>query len=270
MTLCSYSPQAKRIALSPARVDGYRKFCNKIYNATRFSLTYIQDEKPTGKPPASPRLLVNRWILSRLSSAVAGSTQGIDEYRLDDGSQKHLPSSSGTSCAAGFVEMTKPVFNEGSEQEKAETRATLAHSLEVVLRALHPYMPFITEELWQKLPRPEGHPASIALASYPTRRMGDPDAKADLEMGWLMAAIGAARTVRSEHDVARVNLVPVEFRSADARVRQVLSDNCRLIQFLVNQDGAPRIAEPSDQRPRGSVLNVAGDVEVLVSLKGPH
>jgi len=267
MTLCSYSPQAKRIALSPARVDGYRKFCNKIYNATRFSLTYIQDEKLTGAPPQSPQLLVNRWILSRLASAVAASTQGIDEFRLDDGA-KALYQFFWDELCSWFVEMTKPVFNEGSAVAQAETRATLAHALEVVLRALHPYMPFITEELWQKLPRPFGHPQSIAQASYPTAADGRPDLDADRDMGWLMAAIGAARTVRSEHDVARANLLPVEFRSADAAVRKVLTDNSSLIQFLVNTDGAPRIAEPSGERPPGSVLNVAGDVEVLVSLKG--
>ncbi len=267
MTLCSYSPQAKRIALSPARVDGYRKFCNKIYNATRFALSYIQDEQLSGAPPKAPQLLVNRWILSRLASAVSASSQGIDEYRLDDGS-KALYQFFWDELCSWFLEMTKPVFNDGDAAAQAETRATLAHALEVVLRALHPYMPFITEELWQKLPRPPGYPASIALAAYPTASDGRPDPIADREMGWLMSAIGAARSVRSEHDVARVNLLPVEFRSADAAVRKVLSDNGRLIQFLVNTDGAPRIAEPSSDRPRGAVLGVAGDVEVLVNLKG--
>jgi valyl-tRNA synthetase len=267
MTLCSYSPQAKRIALSPARVDGYRKFCNKIYNATRFSLSYIQDEKPTGAPPAQPQLLLNRWLLSRLSAAVTASTQGIDDYRLDDGA-KALYGFFWDELCNWFVEMSKPIFSDGSAPEQAETRATLAHALEVVLRALHPYMPFITEELWQKLPRPAGHPESIALSAYPTESDGKPDADAEREMGWLMAAIGAARTVRSEHDVARVNLLPVELRSADAAVRRVLTDNSRLIQFLVNTAGAPLVAEPSAERPRGSVLNVAGDLEVLVSLKG--
>jgi valyl-tRNA synthetase len=267
MTLCSYSPQAKRIALSPARVDGYRKFCNKIYNATRFSLTYIKDEKPTGKPPENPKLLINRWLLSRLSAAVSGSTAGIDEYRLDDGS-KALYAFFWDELCNWFVEMTKPVFTDGSAEAQAETRATLAHALEVVLRALHPYMPFITEELWQLVPKPEGHAASIALASYPTAADGRPDAQADREMKWLMDAITGARAVRAEHGIKFSNRVPLELRSADAQVRQVLSDNGRMIQFLASTDGAPTVAEPSASRPRGSTLNVAGDVEVLVTLKG--
>ena len=267
MTLCSYSPQAKRIALSPARVDGYRKFCNKVYNATRFALTYIKDEKPTGKPPEQPKLLLNRWLLSRLSAAVTGSTAGIDEYRLDDGA-KALYGFFWDELCNWFVEMTKPIFTDGSAEAQAETRATLVHCLEVVLRALHPYMPFITEELWQLLPKATGHPASIALASYPTAADGRTDADAEREMGWLMAAISGARTVRSEHGIKFSQRVPVELRSADAAVRRVLSDNSPMIQFLSSTDGAPTIGEPSTQRPRGSTLNVAGDVEVLVTLKG--
>ena len=267
MTLCSYSPQAKRIALSPARVDGYRKFCNKIYNATRFSLTYIKDEKPSGEPPAEPKLLLNRWLLSRLAAAVSASTSGIDEYRLDDGS-KALYAFFWDELCNWFVEMTKPVFTDGSAEAQAETRATLLHCLEVVLRALHPYMPFITEELWQLLPKPAGHPPSIALARYPTAADGRADPDAEREMGWLMAAIGGARAVRAEHEIKFSNRVPLELRSADAAVRQVLSDNSRMIQFLASTDGPPIVAEPSSSRPRGSTLNVAGDLEVLVTLKG--
>ncbi len=267
MTLCSYSPQAKRIALSPARVDGYRKFCNKVYNATRFALTYIKDEKPSGKPPENPKLLLNRWLLSRLSAAVTGSTAGIDDYRLDDGA-KALYGFFWDELCNWFVEMTKPIFTDGSPEAQAETRATLVHCLEVVLRALHPYMPFITEELWQLLPKAVGHPASIALASYPTAADGRTDAEAESQMGWLTAAISGARTVRSEHGIKFSQRVPVELRSADAVVRQVLSDNSPMIQFLASTDGPPTVAEPSTQRPRGSTLNVAGDVEVLVTLKG--
>jgi valyl-tRNA synthetase len=267
MTLCSYSPQAKRIALSPARVDGYRKFCNKVYNATRFALTYIKDETPSGKPPENPQLLLNRWLLSRLAAAVTASTAGIDEFRLDDGS-KALYAFFWDELCNWFVEMTKPVFSDGSPEAQAETRATLVHCLEVVLRALHPYMPFITEELWQLLPKPAGHPASIALASYPTAADGRTDVEAERQMAWLTAAISGARTVRSEHGIKFSNRVPVELRSADPTVRRVLTDNSRMIQFLASTDGPPTVAEPSPQRPRGSTLNVAGDVEVLVTLKG--
>jgi valyl-tRNA synthetase len=83
-----------------------------------------------------------------------------------------------------------------------------------------------------------------------------------------MAAIGGARAVRAEHEIKFSNRVPLELRSADAAVRQVLSDNARMIHFLASTDGPPTVAEPSSSRPRGSTLNVAGDLEVLVTLKG--
>jgi valyl-tRNA synthetase len=267
MTLCSYSPQAKRIALSPARVDGYRKFCNKIYNATRFALTYIKDEKPTGKPPAEPKLLINRWLLSRLAAAVTASTTGIDEYRLDDGG-KALYQFFWDELCNWYVELTKPVFLDGSAEAQAETRATLVHSLEVVLRALHPYMPFITEELWQLIPKAPGHGATVALAPYPTGADGRTDAVAEREMQWLMDAISGARAVRAEHGIAFANRLSVELRSPNAELRRVLTESLRMIQFLASTDGAPTVAEPSSSRPLGSTVNVAGEVEVLVTLKG--
>ena len=267
-TLCSYSPQAKRIALSPARVDGYRKFCNKIYNATRFSLTYLEGEHVTasGATPA-PKLLVNRWILSRLASSVEASTRGIDEYRLDEGSGALYHFFWDEFCA-WFVEMTKPVFLSGSEPEKAETRQVLAHALEAALRGLHPYAPFITEDLWQRIPRPASRPVSIALSPYPTAADGRTDLDAERDMNALMAVISAARTVRSEHEIAPSDSVKLELRSSDANLRALLEDQSRFIAFLVRTDGPPLVAEPGAERPKGAVLTVAGNVDVLVHLRG--
>jgi valyl-tRNA synthetase len=266
MTLVSYSPQAKRIALSPARIDGYRKFCNKIYNATRFALGYVEGAALDGKAPAAT-LLPNRWILSRLAHAVGESTRGIEEFRLDDGSRALYHFVWDELCD-WFLEATKPVFSSGSEAEKAETRAVLAHALETALRALHPYVPFVTEELWQKLPRPTTRPISIALAPYPTAEDGRIDESAERDMAILMSAIGAARTVRSEHDIRPSDKVPLELRAADESVRALLESQSGLVAFLVGTDGAPRVSAPGGSRPRGTLVSVAGDVEVLVGLAG--
>ena len=267
-TLSSYSPQAKRIALSPARVDGYRKFCNKIYNATRFSLGYLEGESVSidGTPPA-PKLLVNRWILSRVIAAVEASTRGIDAYRLDDGSSALYHFFWDEFCA-WFVEMTKPVFLHGTDEEKAETRVVLAHALETALRALHPYAPFITEDLWQRIPRPASRPVSIALAPYPTAADGRLDLDAERDMDVLMAVIGAARAVRSEHDIKPQDGVKVELRSSDEKLRALLAEQSRFVAFLVRTEGQPGVAAAGGERPKGTVLTVAGAVDVLVSLRG--
>jgi valyl-tRNA synthetase len=266
MTLVSYSPQAKRIALSPARIDGYRKFCNKLYNATRFALGYVEGATLDGAPPAAS-LLANRWILSRLSHAVSESTRGIEEFRLDEGSGALYHFFWDELCD-WYLEATKPVFTSGSEAYKAETRRVLAHVLETALRALHPYVPFVTEELWQRLPRPAARPVSVALAPYPTAADGRLDERVEHDMATLMAAIGAARTVRSEHEVHPTAKVPLELRAADENVRALLESQSSLVAFLVGTEGAPRVAAPGGERPRGTLVSVAGDVEVLVGLAG--
>jgi valyl-tRNA synthetase len=266
LTLVSYSPQAKRIALSPARIDGYRRFCNKLYNATRFALTYVADEKPTGAVPAAT-LLQNRWILSRLAHATAASTRGIEDFRLDDGSGALYRFVWDELCD-WFLEMSKPVFTSGTYGEMSEARVVLVHVLEASLRGLHPYAPFVTEELWQRLPRPASRPISIALAPYPTEADGRLDAEAEREMSLLMSAIGAARTARSEHELARAVRVPLEFRSADPAVRALFEREARAIEFLVGTEGSVSVAAPGGARPAGYLLDVAGDIEVLVGLRG--
>jgi valyl-tRNA synthetase len=202
-----------------------------------------------------------------LSQAVSESSRGIDEFRLDEGSAALYHFFWDELCD-WFLEATKPVFSSGSEADKAETRQVLAHVLETALRALHPFLPFITEELWQRLPRPAARPASIALAPYPTADDGRRDPEVERDMDILMEAIGAARTIRSEHGIDKSAKVPLEIRAANARVRSLVDAQAALVAFLVGTDGAPRVSAPSAERPRGSVVSVAGDVEVLVVLAG--
>jgi valyl-tRNA synthetase len=265
-TLCSYSPQARRIALSLGRIDGYRHFCNKIYNAVRFSLGHIGAVELGGQTPQA-KLLVNRWILSRLSRAASASTRGIEDFRLDEGSSALYHFFWDELCD-WYIEMTKPIFVDGDEASQRETRETLAHVIESSLRALHPYTPFVTEELWQKVPRPATRPVSIALAPYPTAADGRVDAAAERHMDALMSVIGAARAVRSEHEVHPSSRVPVRLRTADAELRDLLAAQNRYIEALVKTEGAPAVEPAGGERPRGSVVSVAGDVEVIVMLRG--
>src|SRR6185369_15967357 len=151
-TLATYSPQAKRIPLSPKKLEGYRNFCNKIWNATRYALGYLADAKVGNSPPKATSL-PNRWILSRLSAAASATIAGIDEFRLDDASLGLYHFFWGDLCD-WYVEITKPIFAAGGA-EAEEARDVLAYVLEASLRLLHPFIPFITEELWQRVPRPE-------------------------------------------------------------------------------------------------------------------
>jgi valyl-tRNA synthetase len=270
MTLCSYSPQAKRIALSPKRIEGYRNFCNKIYNAVRYALGHLEGVELDEAPRAGCALLPNRWILSRLAEAVAATNRGIEGFRLDDGSGALYHFFWDELCD-WYIELSKVVFASGNETEKSETRAVLAHVIETALRALHPYMPFITEELWQRVPRPASRPRSLALARYPGPADAHEDPEAERHFAALMAVIVAGRSVRSEHDV-QSSAVPLGLRAADAEVRAMLVRESRYVRALVRTEDTIEVGPAGVERPRGTVLTVvltpAGPVEVLVGLRG--
>jgi valyl-tRNA synthetase len=268
-TLASYSPQAKRIALAPKRIEGYRHFCNKIWNATRMVMLYLEQH---GAPAPSevvpqPRWRSSRWIMSRLASALDQAERGLTEFRLDDASGALYRFFWDELCA-WYLEITKPVLQEQKSALSNEVIATLVHVMETSLRALHPFVPFLTEELWQQLPRPTSRPASIALAPYPSAAAGRPDEAADREMSLVCGVITAARTIRSEHEVHPGARVPLVLRAAEAKTRALLAEELVSIRTLVKTEGDPLIEPSGGGRPPGSVLSVAGEVEVLVGLRG--
>jgi valyl-tRNA synthetase len=264
-TLATYSPQAKRIPLSPKKLEGNRNFVNKIWNATRYALSYLEGAK-IGKEAPKATLLPNRWILSRLSAAASVARVGVDEFRLDDASLGLYHFFWGELCD-WYLEITKPIFAAGGPPAE-ETRDVLAYVLEAALRLLHPFIPFITEELWHRVPRPEGSGNSIVVASYPGADVAPKDADAERDMGILQAVISAARSVRSEHDVHPGAEVPLTLRTGDARVEGVLKAGVLTIRTLVKTVGDPAIEARGAARPRGAVMSVAAETEVLVALKG--
>jgi valyl-tRNA synthetase len=290
ITLSSYSPQAKRILLSPKKLEGYRNFCNKIWNATRYALPYLEGAEVKSEPPAA-KLLSNRWILSRFAAAVEVARAGIDEFRLDESTLALYHFFWGELCD-WYLELTKPVFQAGRVshspdretdvladtleygadardlEDARETRNVFAYVLEASLRALHPFIPFITEELWQRLPRPAKRPISIAIASYPDASAGRKDEEAERDMAVLQAVIGAARSIRSEHEVHPGAEVSLVLRADSERVAELLMSEQRAIRTLVKTKGDPAIEAKGGPRPRGSVMTLAQDVEVIVPLKG--
>jgi valyl-tRNA synthetase len=146
------------------------------------------------------------------------------------------------------------------------------------MRALHPFMPFITEELWQRLPRPASRPVSIALAPFPTASDGRADVEADREMALVTSVVSAARTIRSEYEVHPGAQVPLVLRAHDPGILDLFRSERVTIRTLVKTEGDPVIEARGTAgagttgggggRPQGSVMSVVGDVEVLVGLRG--
>jgi valyl-tRNA synthetase len=235
-------------------------------------------------------MLANRWILSRFAAAVEIARAGIDEFRLDDSTLALYHFFWGELCD-WYLELTKPVFQasrvgigerdvdaladtldygpDARDLEDArETRNVLAYVLEGTLRALHPFIPFITEELWQRLPRPATRPISIALARYPDAASARRDNPGERDMAVLQGVIGAARSIRSEHEVHPGAEIALVLRADDERVVELLKREQRAIRTLVKTAGEPLIEARGGARPRGSVMSLASDVEVIVPLKG--
>ena len=136
------------------------------------------------------------------------------------------------------------------------------------LRALHPFIPFLTEELWHRVPRPPGSPISLALASYPNEASAPRDLDVERDMASVQAVISAARALRSEHEVHPGAEIPLVLRTDDVRVAALLRAETRAIRTLVKTVGDPTIEPRGGDRPRGAVMSVAADAEVLVPLKG--
>jgi valyl-tRNA synthetase len=269
LTLLSYSPQARRIALSVKRIEGYRNFCNKLWNAARYAMMQLDGRGAlaSGERPAA-RLLINRWILSRLDSALAAANQGLADYRLDDASLALYHFVWDELCD-WYLELTKPLLarTQDSDADAAETRAVLVHVLETILRALHPMLPFITEEIWQNVPKQPGHALACAVASYPQAgREALSDTAAERELGWLMAVIGAARAIRAEHDLAPKKQLSLTLRTGEPQKRALLEAQRTAIESLANAKLS--LEEPQDSIPEHTATAVAEGITVLVPLAG--
>lgn len=276
-TLATYPPSNKRIALAPKRIEGYRHFANKIWNASRLCLGYLEGldaSKVTGNPPAVKGFF-NRWILAQLGKTIAICNGGLSNFRIDEAAVEAYRFFWNDFCD-WYLEVTKPILRgEGgvvpNTPEAEETRLTMAHVLETSLRLLHPLMPYITEELWQRTPRPASRRSSLAFGPYPTGSDAIDDEAAIRDMELFKAVVSAARTIRSEHEVEPKAEVPLALRTDSEVARALLTDRLPTITFLtrgkdtvVEKVGGPREAGTM----AGVVPSPHGPIEILVGLKG--
>jgi len=274
-TLSTYPPSNKRIALAPKRVEGYRHFLNKIWNATRFSLEHVRAGSALEEGVPSPSWIWNRWIVSRLAGAAHKVHAGFDAFRIDEAASEAYRFF-WTDVCDWYLELTKTVFAhaEGPYAAAAdETRRTLAYVLEASLRMLHPLVPYVTEELWQRVPKPASRPASIALAPFPAPGVdGRADEAAEKECAAVMAVVSAARTIRSEYEVHPGSPIPLVLRTSSEELAAALRRHEFVIRVLVKVGSEIVVEAPSGARPAAHVAQAvatdSGVAEVLVGLKG--
>jgi valyl-tRNA synthetase len=276
-TLATYPPTNKRIALAPRRIEGNRHFLNKIWNATRLALGLLGDQ--AWKESGAPKGFYNRWIRSRFAAACETAHAGLDAFRIDEAALAAYRFFWNDLCD-WYLELVKPILRAGTDGTFAhpdlvpETRETLAYVLEGSLRLMHPLMPFLTEELWQRVPRPPSRKASVAFGPYPTPESEREarSAEVDAQMETLQAVISAARTVRSEHDIDKKADVPVQVRCDAPAVVSFLRGHYEAIRQLVKTAGDPVFEARGGPREAGATVSIvpgpSGPIEVLVGLKG--
>ena len=213
-TLAAMAAQGRDIKLSKTRVEGYRNFATKLWNATRFAEMngVARDEN---YDPLAARVQVNRWIIGETARTRDVVTKAIEDYKFNEAASTLYQFAWGVFCD-WYVELVKPILTGEDETAKAETRATAAWVLDQIFMLLHPFMPFITEELWQKTAERGGMLIEAEWPSY--KGLGDP--ASDAEMNWVIRLISEIRSVRAEMNVNAGAKIPCMLVGASQESRR--------------------------------------------------
>ena len=275
-TMAALAGPGRDIKFDLQRAEGYKNFCNKLWNATRFALMNIPESfltphaggdarRAEGGSAPQPRTDAEKWILAQLDRTAAEAAEHYASYRFDLLAQCLYEFTWNQVCD-WFLELAKPALN-GDDAEAADsTRHTLLHVLDALLRMLHPLIPFVTEELWQAVAPKLGKSGSIMLQAYP--QAGDVDAsayaQADTDIEWLKAMVSALRRIRSELGVSPAKQVSLLVRGGNAddaarvaRFDAQLRFLCRL-ERIGTLTGEPPAAAPA----------VVGELQLFVPLEG--
>ncbi len=263
-TLASMAGQGRDIKLDEKRIEGYRAFANKIWNAARFVLRSADGYDPDR--PAPPASVYDRWILSRFQRCADETRQAMEELRLNDAANGIYRFVWGELCDWA-IELSKPaLYGDRSPAERAGTQAALLQSLEGALRLLHPFMPFVTEEVWQRLPKRSFHAPSIMIERYPAPdSLLDP--RAEAEMDALVRAIDGARSLRGEVNLPPNQAVPLVLVPRDGAAQRLFEAHRQAFSRLANASEVQVLA-PGAPRPRQAAAHVEPEVEVHLPLKG--
>ncbi|MBS2032629.1 MAG: valine--tRNA ligase [Deltaproteobacteria bacterium] len=265
-TLIAQTAAGRDIKLSLKRVEGYKAFANKLWNASRFALMNLGDYKPETTPLHDrPLSLADRWILSRLNRAVEETLQALETYRFNDAASTIYQFIWHELCD-WYIELAKgPLYGKDTDA-RAAAQATLVHVLDQSLRLLHPVMPFVTEEIWTKLPLPAHRPESLVIAPYPAPEPRLDDEQAEAAMEPVMAAIDGLRNIRGETGIPFAKKLRVIVHAADASLRGHLQQRASYIKSLAGVEELT-IAAGGDRPPAAATFVGAG-MELFVPLAG--
>ncbi|MEW6715185.1 MAG: valine--tRNA ligase [Nitrospirota bacterium] len=263
-TLAAYAAQGRDIKFDEQRVEGYRNFINKIWNAARFiSMNIKEDEELIPAREIRNLSLADKWILSRLSAVASEANRSLEEYRFNDYAGTLYQFVWHELCD-WYVEMIKPELYGENEDSRKSAINSLVHVFETALALLHPVMPFVTEELWQQIPVKKDS-ESLCIRRYPCAEDGIEDKEAEEKMMVVMDAVTGIRSIRGELNVSPSLELEAMIKTHDSAA-DILNENITYITKLAKV-GTIKIGN-NIEPPKNSSVAVKPLMEIFVPLKG--
>jgi valyl-tRNA synthetase len=260
-TLATMASPGRDVKLAEERIEGYRNFTNKIWNAARFLLMHLDGER-VDVPPAQ-RSFPDRWILSRLNTAISTVTQELEAYRFDRASSALYQFIWHEYCDK-YIEMVKPALKDQSSEAAKTTRQTLAETYETMMRLLHPFMPFITEEIWQTLPH-EG--SSVVRKPFPTTRAEWDSQEVEQEFALLeecRALMNQERAILGHSAGKRLHF---KVHGKTETIAAILKKHKELIEYMENVDNLGLAKTFDVSNPGGLLILTSGSIQVRTSME---
>ena len=259
-TLAIMAAQGRDVKLDPARIAGYRNFGTKLWNATRFA-QMNGVARVTGFNPALVELTLNRWMLAELARATKEVTAAIEKCRFNDAAGAAYKFVWNTLCD-WYLELLKPVFLGGDAMAQAESQACAAFILDETFKLLHPFMPFMTEELWQATSGETARDMLLCHAHWPVPAIEDEAAAA--EINWLIGLVSGIRSVRAEMNIKPGPLLPLVIVDANEVTKARLAIHSTAITRLARVEPVTQ----ADTAPKGSAQIVIGEATACLLLAG--
>ena len=244
------------------RLEGARNFANKIWNASRFALMNLQDYEPSNASTAAPYTLADRWIISRYQAAVADTTRFLEQYELGEAART-LYEFIWSELCDWYIELVKPrLYGKATDADRRVAQHVLVRVLKGSLELLHPFMPFITEEIWQRLPH---RGLTVMRASWPVVDEQAFDADTEAKMALIMEVTRGVRQIRGEMNVPPGKVAAVLLVAPEPQIREVLEQESAYIEHLAH--GKVTVYSALREKPEQAAVAVTRGVDIYVPLK---
>jgi valyl-tRNA synthetase len=249
------------------RLEGYRNFCNKLWNASNFVLMNTQEfDCGFNANSAMTLSLADKWIMGQYQNTIKAYRNAMDTYRFDIAAQILYEFTWDQFCG-WYIELTKPVLLQGNEAQQCGTRHTLVTVLESLLRLMHPIMPFITETIWQNVsPLANCHSATIMNQTYPVYDVAKVDAAAMQDLEWVKGFVLSIRTIRGEMDIAPSKPLPVLLRNASPTDIRRLQENAMFLNAIAKLESVTALSA-NDEAPV-CATSLLGSLEIMIPMAG--